>query len=750
LLDPIGSFQRIRELYLTYLETAFRIREKSVSKERRDLLLQPGTLCTEPLLEPMSLYETAGYKVDQLVTPPTRESDPLAGFTPAERAAFVELAKAGLLDTEVKDGVRQGKYPLYLHQVEMLGRGTRPGQPGVVTSGTGSGKTESFLLPIFAMLAKEALRWEAPAKGYLRSRWWHDENGKPCEKFTDIDKTKRPLKQNPDATPFVPHRAGEHASRVAAVRALILYPMNALVEDQLVRLRKALDSDAARAFMDAHFKGNRLFLGRYTSSTPVTGFDVHPRLTGKDEMKRRHQSLEKLFYRMVELERTQVEVRQWKGAEDDSRFLFPSVDGAELNSRWDMQQTPPDILITNVSMLNAMLAREVDAQIFTRTREWLEEDENAYFFLVLDELHLQRGAEGTEVAYLLRLLLERLGLTRPELRHKLRILASSASLPMDGEERDKSLGYLWGMFGHHGTYPAPGSAGHTGKEDWASAIVTGKAVREAPRNTAQDFLATEPFKRLLEVHGATDDAPVAAVDPRAYPEVWQAIAQTLLGVSATGSFEAQVRACVQEAALWLARACWPAGSPSPRAQMMSHLASPLFGGTSDEHLRALRGLLLVRGMGDELDGYFGKQGVPTRIPSFRLHTFFRSIEGLFAPAHPRAGVADAYRSDTRPVGALTVDRGLRFVRAPTDEGIDGKPLRLFEVLYCECCGELFFGGMRGERDVQGGIELLPSEPQLDGLPDAAASQRFEDLSSEEFAVFWPTRRAKPEDPSDKE
>ena len=103
MLDPIGSFQRIRELYLTYLETAFRIREKSVSNERRDLLLQPGTLCTEPLLEPMSLYETAGYKVDQLVTEPVAD-DPLAGFTSAERVTFVELVKAGLLDTEEKDG----------------------------------------------------------------------------------------------------------------------------------------------------------------------------------------------------------------------------------------------------------------------------------------------------------------------------------------------------------------------------------------------------------------------------------------------------------------------------------------------------------------------------------------------------------------------------------------------------------------------------------------------------------------------
>ena len=48
--DPIGSFQRIRDQYLAYLETAFRISDPGVSSERRDLLEQPGHLCTEPLL----------------------------------------------------------------------------------------------------------------------------------------------------------------------------------------------------------------------------------------------------------------------------------------------------------------------------------------------------------------------------------------------------------------------------------------------------------------------------------------------------------------------------------------------------------------------------------------------------------------------------------------------------------------------------------------------------------------------------
>jgi DEAD/DEAH box helicase domain-containing protein len=77
------------------------------------------------------------------------------------------------------------------------------------------------------------------------------------------------------------------------------------------------------------------------------------------------------------------------------RFLFPSADGAELVTRWDIQQDPPDILISNVSMLGAMLNREVEAPIFEKNREWLETSDDSYFYLVPDELHLYRGTAGT-------------------------------------------------------------------------------------------------------------------------------------------------------------------------------------------------------------------------------------------------------------------------------------------------------------------------------------------------------------------
>ena len=115
-------------------------------------------------------------------------------------------------------------------------------------------------------------------------------------------------------------------------------------------------------------------------------------------------------------------------------ILFQNLNDAEMRSRWDMQEHPPDILITNFSMLSNMMMRGEESGIFDKTRDWLKEGRDSgkerLFHLVLDEIHLYRGTAGTEVAYLLRLLLYRLGLTPDS--DQLRILGSSASLEEDG------------------------------------------------------------------------------------------------------------------------------------------------------------------------------------------------------------------------------------------------------------------------------------------------------------------------------
>ena len=48
MLDPLGSFERIRTFFTSYLDTAFKIRSESFAEERRALLTSPGEMCTEP------------------------------------------------------------------------------------------------------------------------------------------------------------------------------------------------------------------------------------------------------------------------------------------------------------------------------------------------------------------------------------------------------------------------------------------------------------------------------------------------------------------------------------------------------------------------------------------------------------------------------------------------------------------------------------------------------------------------------
>jgi len=93
-------------------------------------------------------------------------------------------------------------------------------------------------------------------------------------------------------------------------------------------------------------------------------------------------------------------------------------------------------------MLNIMLMRSVEASIFDQTRQWLANSHDHVFHLVVDELHTYRGTPGTEVAYLIRVLLDRIGLAPDS--GQLRIIASSASVarrrPARGSARSRLIG----------------------------------------------------------------------------------------------------------------------------------------------------------------------------------------------------------------------------------------------------------------------------------------------------------------------
>ena len=719
MLDPIGGLARIREFFLSYLDTAFRIRSDEVSESRRKLLREPGTMTAETYLEPVPRYAQSAHPLEDLVDNPGTALP--EHFDRNARRAFVEVALSGLFPGAPSgndDVTRKSVFHPYRHQIEMLRKGTHRGTPGIVTSGTGSGKTESFMLPVLATIAAEAVKWPRPPQPLEHRPWYRD------------------------GEKFAAQRANESPRRPKAVRALLLYPMNALVEDQMTRLRRSLDSDEARDLMRERFNGNRIFFGRYTGATPVTGHLLHPRRAkDPDEMRRQKRRIATLRKRLTSIADMQHEARfhdrrnreraeaTKEKAGEETRFLFPSVDGSELVSRWDMHVTPPDIMVTNSSMLAAMLVREVDAPIFEATRKWLEEDEESYFFLVLDELHLIRGSAGMEVVGLLRSLFSKLGLDEPRNRHKLRILASSASLPVDESGAEESLKYLSDFFGSFGTELPSRATRQQLNETWRAAVVTGEAI---PEHFALPVpLPAAPFVSIAQTLSVEDGTFVPSVKLRT-----QTLDDLLSGISSPLGvhWNAKMPAeCVGElvaaASAALSFACTGPDDTAPRATSVGKAAQRLFGDDEGLALDALRGLCIVRGLGDvcgkpELYG----TTLPSGLSTIRVHGFFRSIEGLFAAP---------FKDDVARLRfeGLTIERGRTHTHCD-----DGRLRRLFELVYCEACGDLFVGGLRNADDDVGSTELLTTSPNLEELPESASSSNFESLAHAQYAVFWPNTR----------
>ncbi len=186
----------------------------------------------------------------------------------------------------------------------------------------------------------------------------------------------------------------------SAVRALILYPMNALVEDQMTRLRRTLDSDEARSAMDRHLGGNRIFFGRYTGATPVTGF-LKPSATWRRRRRKcggasaRSPSSERAC-RNREGSRTRPRRHDvaTQGKPEFTQFLFPAADGAEMLSPLGHAKPPP----------RHPRDQRVDARYDARSRgrsSDLRQDAGmagtrpgGLLLFILDELHLIRGSAG--------------------------------------------------------------------------------------------------------------------------------------------------------------------------------------------------------------------------------------------------------------------------------------------------------------------------------------------------------------------
>ena len=372
-------YQTIRERLVNYIKSDYLANSETLLLYADEIL---GEMCPddiniarEPYIETSSSYR----KVND-------------GIRTADIEANVKEVLLKLVDAKL------GIYSTpFAHQVRALTSALK-GKDIFVSTGTGSGKTECFLWPIIARAIEESLN-------------------RP-EDF-----------------------------RIPAVRTLIIYPMNALVSDQLARFRKIMGSEEFMDIFTSSSGAGRIpHFGMYTGRTPYSGeskkqsniklaetyrkqylIDEHATEEERKEQLRRINGFKSI---------NKYPARHGgeKGLKDfidnlENGIHKPSPYDAEYITRFEIQKNTPDILITNYSMLEYMLMRQMEAGIWNDTKEWLNKSEENRLLIVLDEAHMYRGSSGGEIALLLDRLFSRLDIPL----EKVQFILTTASMPVEDE-----------------------------------------------------------------------------------------------------------------------------------------------------------------------------------------------------------------------------------------------------------------------------------------------------------------------------
>ncbi len=643
--DPFKVFDEIRRTYIRYLNSPFRLRYEQLMKEREALLDRDNQLYRYPIFEPFAPYQSSGYTVAQA----------------CEQLGIHEDA-ANFMTSG--DGLFPEKREIYAHQYAALNL-SRQGKAVVVTSGTGSGKTECYLLPVFAYLAEESRKWVNPQPLPANWDWW-----------------------NHSRQSRIAQRAHEPSTRPKAVRALFLYPLNALIEDQLTRIRRACDNPVATQWRQQNRSDNRFWFGRYVGATPISG----PANTIKDGKNTSNSS--KLKPRLKAVSNDWANAQASAISDPDILYYFQNPNGSEMWSRWDMQEAPPDILITNYSMLNIMLMRSLESNVFESTRKWLEEDPTHIFHLVVDELHTYRGTPGTEVGYLLRAFLNRIGLN-PD-HPQLRIIATSASI----EDDDESRQYLEDFFGkeqnqfeiisgQRRTYDLPFTAGYPLQVHQQAFV---DLDRSLDREKGLTLEIAEDFAKALNFTPTNEKEKPPQIINECLDRI-QAFG-TLVQSTNNKPFTVQ------------------------KIEGVQSLAELVFGDSKAKNAAKglVRSLVAARNAQDEAP-----------LP-LRAHYFFHNAGRIWACVNPKCpGHTKAINAgDAVPVGKLFTEPRPR---------CDECGSRVLELLYCQPCGEVFLGGYKREESPDSDTWYLsPDYPQLEKVPDRASSLA---RNFGEFMVFWP-------------
>jgi ATP-dependent helicase YprA (DUF1998 family) len=664
-IDPIGAFEKIKSNYLRYFKTMYSFNDYELNQKKDSELEKNNTLLREPLLEILPEYNTASVNgiiikdITEITDTATASFD---NNSIISKAFFSEFIKPGLLG-----------YPPYQHQVDMFNKVFLNGKNTVINSGTGSGKTESFLLPLFASLYKEAKKWTEP--NYEHTNWFNIESNE--KGYTPIQ------------------RKGE--ARTAAIRSLILYPMNALVEDQMTRLRKSLDSDDVRNHFDSNngLKGNRIYFGQYKGNTMTSG-----NFEGRTNRPKRNICFQKLQSINQNSNSVEAFVNQNPSKKDDVLYIAPrftnNVRTSEMVVRWDMQLTPPDILITNFSMLSVMLMRNIESNMFESSKNWIQESKENIFHLVVDELHLFRGTSGTEIAYLIRMFLDAIGVA-PVIKAngkmipnpQLRILASSASL---GDE-NKTQEYLEHFFGVY-------------FED--------ESKKAFEIQTGSDYIPNKGNK--IDFSLFEDITPNYILKPDAEKIIIKNILAKRLGYQNIDDFFLSQS---ENIFAHFKDTCENnKGKVVPIS--LSKLSEKLF----NNKLKALRGFLILRA-DDEVN-----QPNIFRLPRIRFHQFYKYIEGLWAELVPQ--------NETLPQNPFG---DLMYLPLTAKNGNDGTIHKVLETLRCEKCGAAFIGGNKNvpiSNSQNQKWELSLNSPELNKIPNNQMTPMVQNKWYQYYAVFWPT------------
>ena len=589
---------QLRSAMEDYIKSQYFGKSPLLLSALNDKLDEEGILYRKPFIESSPAYTTAPNGIAKSSLPSWMKE------------YFGELSAADL-------GVFTSPYS---HQIEAL-ESASAGEDVFVATGTGSGKTECFMWPLMAKLAEEA-------------------------------------RNRPDDW------------SLRGVRVMIMYPMNALVSDQLSRLRRLI-GDNDRRFVrifrkTCGEKSRRPQFGMYTGRTPYPGPES---TTSKDRQ------LKKTYAKYMQAEDDAakkylsklIEQGRLPAKENFEEFLdklgrgdhTPNPEDAELVTRFEMQNVCPDILITNYSMLEYMLLRPIERNIWDETRIWLENNPQNKLLFIIDEAHMYRGSAGGEVSYLLRRLFNRLGIGRD----RIQFVLTTASMPDRGPEDDEKI------------------------QRFANELTA--------CDSRKQFVYLKGCKEKMEISGAKRIPPESFLNST--PDEFESGNEQSL--SALNKFWAYVDNApvpfkdIADACAWmyerladylefaeLFQAC---RGTAVSLQELADMIFPEF--SAAEALHAVSVLLAIAPLARKKS----ESGNGSVLFPARMHMLFKGIRGVYACTNPTCSMSHTDGKIT--LGEIYLDDG-RFI-CPHCQSV------VYELYNDRRCGSLFFKGYVNERDI---------------------------------------------------